>query len=152
MSCTATWEDLVRLADGEADAALAEHAACCPDCAERLAVLAGADRALAGLPRPAPRAEALLAAREALDREIRGDADLPDVMTLEEVAAFLRIRPEELDVAAEDLPAFVVAGRVRVRREKLLAWMEERETTYERERTHSLVAWASRARYGGGVA
>ena len=55
------------------------------------------------------------------------DAPLPDVMTLEEVARYLRVDVEAILAQIDDLPAFEFAGRLRFRKESLERWMEERE-------------------------
>jgi len=64
-------------------------------------------------------------------------------MTLNEVAELLRISPDELGEIAEELPAFELAGRVRVRREKLMEWIAQRESAYARQVAASRVARAA---------
>ena len=61
-------------------------------------------------------------------------------MTLDEVAEFLRVSLEELGEVVGELPAFELAGRVRVRRTKLIEWIEKRERAYARGRIESEVA------------
>lgn len=53
-----------------------------------------------------------------------------DILTVEEVGKILRLSPRELDTVLPDLPAFELAGRIRIRRERLLEWIEEREKAY----------------------
>ena len=53
---------------------------------------------------------------------------------------FLRVPVEELGDLSAELPAFEVAGRVRVRRDRLVAWIEEREHDYMRHNIASRVA------------
>ena len=62
-------------------------------------------------------------------------------MTLDEVAAFLRIDPSDLGEVAEELPAFELGGQVRVRRERLIEWIQQRERAYTRQAGES---WAAR--------
>jgi len=57
----------------------------------------------------------------------------PEVMTPDELAGFLRVAPEELDEVIADIPGFEVAGRLRFRRERVEAWMAERERLRENE-------------------
>ena len=63
--------------------------------------------------------------RQSLLDEMRGD--LPEIMTPAEVAAFLRIPLDDLEEVFDELPSFEFAGHVRVRRERLLEWIEQRE-------------------------
>ena len=86
-------------------------------------------------------ARAVLAARRAVSRVLRRP-HTPEVMTLDEVAAFLRVGPDELAEVVELLPAFELAGRIRVRRARLIEWIEQRERDYTRQATGS---WAARA-------
>ncbi len=142
MPCEHTCEELAALAAGDLPPAraeeLSEHAAGCPDCRRRIEALERTDAALAALRPAAPPAAAVLAARRALAREVRGAG--PEVMTLEEVARFLRVSPGELSDLVGELPAFEIAGRLRVRRSRLVAWIEEREKQFARGRLESEVA------------
>jgi hypothetical protein len=63
-------------------------------------------------------------------------------MTLDEVAEFLRISLDELEEVVTELPAFEVAGQLRVRRARLLEWVEARERAYRRSSAQSEVARA----------
>jgi anti-sigma factor RsiW len=143
MECDFTYEELARYAAGESDAERAaeigRHAAVCPVCRRRLEALARSDAALRLLPPLAPSASILLRARQALTRELRS-AGLPEIMTLEEVAEFLRVPASGLGEVVSDLPAFDVGGRIRVRREALLNWIEARERSYAGARARSEVA------------
>jgi hypothetical protein len=64
--------------------------------------------------------------------------ELPEVLTVEEVARYLRVSVAELEPALAELPFFEFAGRLRMRRESLEAWIEEREQRARRERLMSL--------------
>jgi hypothetical protein len=138
-----TYEDLARYAAGDLaaeDAArVREHAAACAHCSRRLGRLRQTDALLAGIASAAPPVDALLATRKALRAEIMGP-QTPEVMTLEQVADYLQIAPEELDEALWDLPAFEVAGRLRVRRSQLAEWMQKRERAFAAARTSSEVS------------
>ncbi len=148
MSCDVIYEELAAYAAGELDAARAaeigEHLPACEVCRRRLEALAAADAALTRMRPEPPSPEAVLAARRALADAVRRPA-APDVMALDEVAEFLRLTPDELEDVAEDLPAFELGGKVRVRRERLLEWIEQREREYARE---SMESWAARAAAG----
>ncbi len=97
----------------------------------RLAGLRAVDAALRSLPPERPSAETILAARRLLSEETRPRRE-SEILTLEEVAAFLRIEPEEMRPFVTDLPAFELGGQIRVRRSKLLEWVEHRERQFSR--------------------
>lgn len=143
MSCEITPDELAALAAGdlspEESRRIGAHVDECAECRRRLDALRRADRALAVLPRLEPPTDAVLAARRALSRELRGAGGL-DLLTLEEVAELLRVPATALGEVARSLPAFEVGGQVRVRREKLIEWIEERERAYARGRIESEVA------------
>jgi hypothetical protein len=143
VDCDVTYEELARLAARELDAdraaELGQHAQACEACRRRLAALEAVDSALDRLPRLEPSAAAVLGVRRTLSREVRG-GDEPELMTLDEVAGFLRISLDELEEIVLDLPAFELAGQLRVRRAKLAEWIEARERAYSRSRAQSEVA------------
>lgn len=144
MKCDFSYEDLAQYAAGELGAVtaaeLAEHLAGCPQCTRRLAALTQADAALRALPPVAPAAEALLTCRHALAQELRRGPE-PEVMTLDQVGAYLALEPAALAEIAGELPAFELAGQVRIRRSKLLEWIAQRERDYQR---HQLTSRLSR--------
>lgn len=146
MNCDVTWEELAALTAGDLPDArrdeVAGHLADCDRCRARLAALERSDGLLAELPRLTPRTGAVRAARQAASEAARAKVER-EIMTLDEVAAFLRISPDELGEIAEELPAFELAGRIRVRREKLIEWIAHREAAYARQVAASRVARAS---------
>lgn len=143
MACEVTNEDLSALAAGDLEAerarALQAHLQACTACSARLEEIRRLDARLRAMPRINPPPEAILNARRALSVELRG-ARAPEIMTLEEVAEYLRISPGDLADAASDLPAFELAGQIRVRRSKLAEWVERREQAYTRTRIESEAA------------
>jgi hypothetical protein len=143
MRCGTDYEALSRYAAGDLDASqaerMAEHVRRCPVCQRRLRVLRDLDQHLAMLPREEAPASALLRVHRAVAAEVRGGGG-PELMTLDEVAAFLRISLDELEEIVLDLPAFEVAGQLRVRRARLIEWVEARERAYGRTRAESEVA------------
>ena len=58
----------------------------------------------------------------------------PDVMTPDEVAAYLRVTAEELERELPRMPFFEFAGRLRIRRAALEEWDEGREKRLDRDR------------------
>lgn len=78
--------------------------------------------------RPVPNGQRVRAAVwQMVEREIQGRGE---IMTLAEVASFLRLSEKEMAEVAEELPAFELAGKVLVRRERLMTWISEREGKY----------------------
>lgn len=133
MGCELTYEQLSQLAAGDLDPSRAQelerHVSQCNACQARLQALGEVDGVLRRLPRREPSARTVLAVRDRLLEEARGDQE-PEIMTLDEVASFLRIPLADLEELVADLPVFEVAGHVRVRRSRLLEWIagQERRT------------------------
>ena len=145
MACDVRHEEIAELAAGEvrADRAreLGEHVGSCATCQQRLDALRIMDRGLAALPRLSPSPGGLYRMRRSLSDALRRPRE-PELLTLDEVAAFLRISLDELEEVVLELPAFEVAGQLRVRRAKLLEWVEARERSYRRSSAQSEVARA----------
>lgn len=145
MTCDVTYEELADFAAGTLEAArsreLTAHTGDCPRCQRRLAALREVDAGLAALRRAVPSPTGVLAARRSLSEALRRPSD-PELMTLDEAAQFLRISLDELEEVVLELPAFEVAGQLRVRRAKLLEWVEARERSYRRSSAQSEVARA----------
>jgi hypothetical protein len=125
--------------DAEAERRVGEHLEECAACRALAQSLFRLDEDLRLLPRETPSADAIFNVRRALAAEIR-QQHRPELMTLEEVADFLRISLDGLEEIVLDLPAFEVAGQLRVRRAKLLEWIEERERSFRRTTVESEVA------------
>jgi len=155
MPCDTGYEELSSYASGELDelreAEIEAHLAECGGCRERLAALSEVDVLLRSLPRIRPTAGAIFEARKVLSRELRDDA-APEIMTLEEVAEFLRLSRAELGDVVDELPAFEIAGRLRVRRASLDEWLRRRELAYRRSSVASELAGAFSVELGKGVA
>ena len=115
------------------------HAAACGTCRQRLASLGRLDAALGQLGRIEPPSPTVLHVRRAILAELRG-GQAPELMTLDEVAGFLRISLDELEEIVLELPAFELAGQLRVRRSRLLEWTEAREHAWTRCSAQSEVA------------
>ena len=143
MTCEITYETLAAFTAGDLPAQqrqdVEQHVASCESCQRRLANLRAVDVALRSLPAEKPSAETILATRRLLSEETRPRRE-PEILTLEEVAAFLRIEPEELRPFVTDLPAFELGGQIRVRRSRLLEWIEQRKRQFGRSSAASTVA------------
>ena len=135
MTCDVTYEELAAFAardlGAEREQFLRAHAAECERCGQRLDALGKVDSSLRSLPRIEIPEQTMLSVRRALSRGIR--AREPEVMTLQEVADFLRVTLEDLYETVDELPAFELAGRILVRRVKLLECIEHRENSYRRQ-------------------
>jgi len=155
MRCEVTYEELALFVAeevaGERAEELKAHVASCAECGERLADIREGDSILKGLRREEPSAEAILNTRRALSRAVRGARE-SEIMTLAEVAEFLRVSESELDVGDWGLPVFEIGGRLRVRRARLVEWIEQRERDYARASIASHVARVVGGDFGKGVA
>lgn len=145
MSCEITLEKLAAYAAGDLEAAgvaeIDQHLSDCQECRQRMELLSRTDAALTTLSPAQPSASGLLATRRALSETIRPRRH-PEIMTLPEAADFLRITSDQLGEVMESLPAFELAGQIRVRRARLIEWVEQRERDYSRQTAQSCVALA----------
>ena len=155
MNCEITNEDLAAFAIGESEpgreAEIREHIINCTSCHQRIKALEQTDTLLESLKPTAPSVSAILSARRSLSEIIHG-SQVSEIMTLEETANFLRITSEQLGEIVEDLPAFELAGQIRVRRARLVEWIQRRERDYNRQVSESWVARANVHGLGTGVA
>lgn len=145
VGCEMTYEELAAFAAGDLDArrhsGINDHLLRCERCRDRIDALGRADEALAELVPAKPSPRAVADVRQALSQAIRTEAP-PQVMTLEQVAMFLQITADQLGEIAETLPAFELAGQIRVRRVRLVEWIEQRERDYSRNSAASSAAQA----------
>lgn len=136
MACNVTYEELSAWKAGDLPASkaqrIAAHTAACAACRAKLDMLNEVDLILRSQPAPVPSADALLAARHRLT-EVTGAGNTSEIMTIDEAARFLRLTPEQMGELIEELPAFELAGQIRIRRQKLLEWVKQREQSYTRE-------------------
>ena len=143
MNCELTHEEVAAYAAGEGDAAhrahVKRHLAKCAACRERTDAIGRADRELTHPPPFAPSPEAVERTRAAIAQEL-AHLNPPEIMTLEEAGRMLRLSPEELGEIASELPAFELAGRIRIRRGRLLEWIAQREKRYRSAGVESQVA------------
>lgn len=155
MICTITYEELAGFAEGDLPAErrqlIRQHVESCPHCRQRLSALQHADTALRHLPAERPSAGTILATRRLLAEETRPNRE-SEILTLEEAAEFLRVSPEELQPFVMDLPAFELGGQIRVRRSRLLEWIEQREREFGRSATASKMARITASGIRKGVA
>jgi len=145
VACDIRYEEIGEFAAGELPAErareLEQHLRSCANCQRRLDAVRAVDTGLARLPRLLPSPGGLHRARRSLSEVLRRTQE-PELMRLDEVAEFLRISLDELEEVVAELPAFEVAGQLRVRRAKLLEWVEARERSYRRSSAQSEVARA----------
>lgn len=123
-------------------AAFDAHLTECVDCRSEVEGVAHVRDALAPAPDEAgPGLDVLDRVKRRLATAAEAAAPVAEVLTPEEAAAFLQVTPEELYDNLDQLPAFEFAGRVRIRRRALEAWIEEKEQSF---RQQSLAARRSR--------
>jgi len=90
------------------------------------------------LPVLAMSAESELRIRLALDRELAGGSrDFGPVLTVEELARYLRVPVGDVYEQLEELPAFEFAGEVRFLRASIDNWIREREKRFRRQMVES---------------
>ena len=132
MKCSVTYEELAAFAAQEPGSDdLGRHVHACGECRKRLAALRDVDGALQRIVKEGPPARGVLNTWRAVLEESRGGR-CDEVMTLDDVATFLKLSLDDLEDVASDLPTFEVAGRVRLRRAKLMEWIEDRERRHRR--------------------
>ncbi len=115
------------------------HVAECGDCARMLEAFRASERALQQVGRIEPKPAVLLDVRRAVARERQHHND-DSLMTMDEVAEYLRLGPDEFERVAARLPAFEFAGRILVRRSQLMKWIRQRERAYANAAAGSLAA------------
>ena len=146
VDCEVTYEELAAFAAGDLGARrhseINEHLLRCERCRDRLDALERADKALEDLTPARPSPSAIASVRRALAHAADAEA-APQVMTLDQVAGFLQITTDQLGEIAETLPAFELAGQIRVRRARLVEWIEQRERQYSR---NAAASWAAQAK------
>lgn len=64
-------------------------------------------------------------------------ADAPEIMTPDQLAAFLQLPPEKIEEEMATLPSFEIAGEVRFSKDRVLEWIRERESVRRQQ-----VTWA----------
>lgn len=97
------------------------------------------DHMLADLGHTDPPVEATLAVHRRLHAEL-GPAPTPEIMTLDDVATYLRLSTDDMAAVADHLPVFEVAGKPRVRRSRLDEWIRQQEYDFVRHRVASQFA------------
>ncbi len=135
MTCNVTYDELAAFAANDLSPARREavelHLGKCATCRRRLDALRRADSALRQLNHLEPSPEAVRDAREAF-RGHAASLPPPEIMTLDDVARYLHVPLDDVRAMWDELPAFELAGRIRVRRAKLMEWIDERERAYRR--------------------
>jgi hypothetical protein len=142
------------LATAEATS-LAAHIASCPHCTRRLAHLTSADRALRTYvhhPLPSSTASRILDTIEARARAQEQAQPAREIMTLDEAVSYLRLSPTQAEEILNDLPAFELAGQIRIRRSRLIEWVEQQERIYQRNVTRTAALQSLRSAIAKGLA
>jgi hypothetical protein len=86
------------------------------------------------LPDEEPPESVSFAVRREVDRLLApGLSAAPEIMTIEELARYLRVPVEAIEQELATLPAFEVAGELRFRRDRVTEWVRRREDDRVRE-------------------
>ena len=128
-------EELAALADGDLPddrrRQVLQHVRECSRCRALLDAIGRLDGMLFSAASASPPPAIVLAARRRIEPVLRPQP--PEIMTLEQAADFLQIEPQQLGTMVDELPAFELAGQIRVRRASLLEWIRRREEDYSRD-------------------
>jgi len=65
--------------------------------------------------------------------EIPGIFDLKPIMTMDELAAYLRVDASDVEEYLGDIPCFEFAGKLRFRKDAVDRWIEKKEQIYAYE-------------------
>jgi hypothetical protein len=139
MTCEVSFFELSEYQAGHKSDRLEKHITECEICRRRIATLTQMDQSLRTFDLQKLSDQAALQIRKTLSREIRGSA-CPEIMTLTDVANFLRLSPTQLEEIIDELPAFELAGQIRVRRTRLIDWIEQRERDFFQTNIESAMA------------
>jgi len=142
MECEECRQRLSEFAAGETPqheaAAVQEHVEQCAACARLLAAMRATADLVEALPDEEPPRSLVLRILGRVEELSAPDlAEAPEIMTLEQAARFLQVPPAKLESELVTLPAFEIAGELRIRRDRLLTWVEERERARERMQIYS---------------
>lgn len=130
---------------------LADHAATCEHCARRLHALSSVDSALSQfMQQPVPDTTA----QRVFGRVLQSAPvpTVPEILTLREAAAFLRISEEDLQDLLDELPVFELGGQLRIRAQRLRQWIEQRELSYQRNAFRTRALRITRGAWSKGMA
>ena len=123
--------------------AIEEHLEACADCRRKLEEFECLTTLCRNDQRPELGETRAFDVLSAVKNEVRSERELAlgtnEIMTLEEVAAYLQVALDDLEVELETLPVFDIGGKLRVRRCRLTEWIEERERRARSRRALSLI-------------
>lgn len=118
-------------ADAEA---VRRHLESCAECRGQRARLARLAEAVDTLPEEEPPESLSFAVRREVDRLLApGLSTAPEILTIEELARYLRVPVEAIEDELTTLPAFEVAGELRFRKDRVAEWIRRREDDRVRE-------------------
>ena len=142
MNCETCQELLSAFEANDLDAETASHVRghlrACLACAGLLAAIGDLDVMTANLPDDALSRSLCLGILGEVDALLAPDlSEAPEIMTVEQLARFLRVPLARLEQELDRLPAFEVGGALRFRKEAVMEWIEERERDYGRTLLYS---------------
>jgi len=83
--------------------------------------------------------DADLRIRSTLHKTITPQASTPEILDIEGVAQFLNLSVSQVADILDQLPAFEIGGRIRFRRDRIVAWARDREEKLSKERLQSSI-------------
>jgi len=139
MNCKECEELLASCLEGDLDQTesgqVRDHLETCPECRSQLALEQKMNSGLERLPKHVPDAETILRVSEeiyAIAPKPRRTAFGP-VMDVDELAEYLRVGQDTLDIYLEEIPCFELGGKILFRQKSVEQWIEEREKSFELE-------------------
>jgi hypothetical protein len=117
--------------EGDEAAEVALHLGDCADCRDELGFVRNLTAAARRLPQPRPDHAAVLRMTEATratQARPRGTEYGP-VLSVEDLADYLRVDIETLEPYLADIPCFELGGKLLFRRETVEGWIRQREQT-----------------------
>lgn len=153
--CQVSDEELAAFAAGDLPQAqqrtIAAHAAACDRCTRRLRDLRAVDSVLAEFIQQ-PLSETV--AQRVLGRVLQSAPPeaVPEILTLRETAAYLRISEDDLQDLLDELPIFELGGQLRIRTQRLRQWIEQRELSFQRNAFRTRALRIARGAWSQGMA
>ena len=140
MNCDECRDLLSELEAGELDEGVASqvraHLTSCPECSRLFAAVKSTAELVESLSDEEPPRSLSLKILARVEAEAsRNAADLPEILTSEQVARFLNVPLDAL--VTDDLPGFEIGDQLRYRRDRVLEWIEQREREFERRRIYA---------------
>lgn len=123
-------EYLERSLSADAKRDLEGHLASCDFCRKQLQMAEALSAAVQALPRHQPSAETILTVSEAIHQSAptpRRRVDYGPVLDVDDLADYLRVDKDVIQIYLDELPHFELGGKLLFRRKSVDQWIEARE-------------------------